>query len=54
MNAAIVVAALHASSTFRQDAESARRELAAYRQSAATMDAGQCMAEKALISTTPY
>jgi acid phosphatase (class A) len=54
MNAAIVVAALHASPAFWQDAASARRELAAYRQSTAAMDAGQCTAEKALISTTPY
>ena len=54
MNAATVVAALHASPAFRRDAASARRELAAYRQSAAATDAGQCAAEKALISTTPY
>ena len=54
MNASIVVAALHASPAFRHDVESARRELAAYRQSPAAMDAGQCTAEKALISTTPY
>jgi acid phosphatase (class A) len=54
MNAAIVVAALHASPAFRQDAESARRELAAYRQSTPAMDAGQCTAEKALIGTAPY
>jgi acid phosphatase (class A) len=54
MNASIVVAALHASPAFWQDAASARRELAAYRQSTAAMDAGQCTAEKALISTTPY
>ncbi|KRE83576.1 hypothetical protein ASG75_14530 [Rhodanobacter sp. Soil772] len=54
MNAAIVVAALHASPAFRQDAESARRELAVYRQSTAAVDAGQCAVEQALISTTPY
>lgn len=54
MNAAIVVAALHASPAFRQDAASARSELAAYRQSTAAMNAGQCTVEKALISTTPY
>lgn len=54
MNAAIVVAALHASPAFRQDVESARRELAAYRQSTTAMDPVQCTAEKVLISTTPY
>jgi acid phosphatase (class A) len=54
MNAAIVVAALHASPAFRQDAESARRELATYRQSTALMDGQRCLTERALISIAPY
>lgn len=54
MNAAIVVAALHASPAFRQDVESARRELATYRQSTASMDGQRCLAERALISIAPY
>ncbi|MBT2144360.1 MULTISPECIES: phosphatase PAP2 family protein [unclassified Rhodanobacter] len=54
MNAAIVVAALHASPAFRQDVESARRELASYRQSTAPIDGQQCAAERTLISASPY
>lgn len=54
MNASIVVAALHATPAFRQDVDSARSELAKYRRSTAPMDAGQCAAEKSLISVAPY
>lgn len=54
MNAAMVMAALHASPAFRQDVESARRELAGHRQAAAPIDGQQCAAERALISAAPY
>lgn len=54
MNASIVVAALHASPAFRQDVAAARAELAGYRRATAPMDAGQCAAQKSLISAAPY
>ncbi|MHB1059506.1 MAG: acid phosphatase [Rhodanobacter sp.] len=54
MNASLVVAALHASPAFRQDAESTRRELDGYRRSTAPADARQCAAERTLIGAAPY
>jgi len=54
MNGAAVVAVLHASPSFQTSLADAKRELDAYRATGATMPAGQCSAEKALIEPTPY
>ncbi|QNJ99827.1 acid phosphatase [Dyella telluris] len=54
MNGAAVVAVLHASAPFQASLDDAKKELAAYRGTAAAMPATPCAAEKALIEPTPY
>jgi acid phosphatase (class A) len=54
MNGAAVVATLHASPAFQAQLAAARKELADYRQVAASNAGPQCGAERALITPTPY
>lgn len=53
VNAASIIAALHASPAFRADLDAARAELTARRQ-AAPLAGAQCEAEKALVAPAPY